>query len=1004
MNTLLYNRSCYSLLSSCLTIDQLTDFAVANGYRAVGLIDRNVMYGAMEFFHSCTDKKLKPLYGLEISVSVNDNEYPFVLLCRNNRGFRELISISTDICINKTVYDKDRLNSISDNIYIIDVCYGGLLEKNINNCAEVLNWYKEKNIFIGLKPSKGIYDYQLNRQISDLAFNNGLTTVAMPLALYCDAEDYQAFNVMQQINNSSVISESNSKYGFNLLDLESYYRLYDEINRINTERIAEVCSVDLDTMEKASLPDYRTGEISDRKLYLREYSRLGLVKRFEGESVPGEYYRRLQYELDVITSMGFENYFLIVWDIIRYARRNNINVGIGRGSVAGSLVAYCLGITHIDPIKYGLIFERFLNPERITLPDIDIDIPDNKRTQVIEYVKDTYGRENVSNIIAFSTFAPKQVLRDVGSVLSVSEGTLNIILNCIPANYKGALQELYDSNDRFRQAVDSEEKTQKMYGIACRLEGLPKQVTTHAAGIIVSKQPLINYIPLIGYNDGYSSQYTMKYLEELGLIKIDFLGLRNLRIIDDILHDINENINILKIDLQDHPTYQMIAGGNTSGIFQLESEGMRNLIRQLKPDSFNEIVDIVALYRPGPMKFIPDYIEARKSGRINYIHPDLKDILQPTYGVMIYQEQVMQIAQRIAGFSYGKADILRKAISKKNERDIQALRNDFIAGANSNHYSIDTAEEIFRQIERFASYGFNKSHSVAYAYIAYQQAYLKAHYPLAFYKTMLNDVTGNKPKTNQFLAECRRNNVRFKAPDINVSEDTYIIDNDSIVAPLTIVKGLDRNTVRALVSERKHNGLFRDYIDFISRCYVLKINEEQIMLLILSGCCDSFKETRATMLANISIIITYAKTCYSELTGALDYSLASQPALQRYTELADRNKKQRQIIDIYINGHPVEAYRRRYPDAINAQTALKTRGHVALVVRSRKVSEHFLQESQTTMCFIDREDETGMISLALMPEVYSRNKGLIAKDTIYYVEGDIGTRDSVRVRRITKLD
>ena len=337
-----------------------------------------------------------------------------------------------------------------------------------------------------MKPGKGIYDYQLNHQISDLAFNNGLTTIAMPLALYCDGEDYQAFNVMQQINNSSVISESNSKYGFNLLDLESYYRLYSEIDRINTERIAEVCNVDLGTMEKASLPDYRTGEISDRKLYLREYSRLGLVKRFEGETVPTEYYRRLHYELDVITSMGFENYFLIVWDIIRYARRNNINVGIGRGSVAGSLVAYCLGITHIDPIKYGLIFERFLNPERITLPDIDIDIPDNKRTQVIEYVKDTYGRENVSNIIAFSTFAPKQVLRDVGSVLSISEGTLNIILNCIPANYKGTLQELYASSDRFRQAVDSEEKTQRMYAIACRLEGLPKQVTTHAAGIIVS--------------------------------------------------------------------------------------------------------------------------------------------------------------------------------------------------------------------------------------------------------------------------------------------------------------------------------------------------------------------------------------------------------------------------------------------------------------------------------------------------------------------------------------
>ena len=1004
MYTLLYNRSSYSILSSCLSIDRLTDFAWRNGYQAVGLIDQNVMYGVMEFQQACSRRSLKPLYGLEINVTINERKYPYVLLARNLDGFRELMRVSSQINAEHVEYDRERLEALSDNLFIIDVCYGGYLEKNIRNASETVQWYKQHNIFIGLKPAKGIYDYQLNSEISNIAFESGLTPIAMPLGLYENEDDFQAYRVFQQLNNEESISESNSKYGYNLLEYNEYSKLYDEVSRRNAERLADLCNVDITQMEKASLPDYRGSEISDKALYLRELAKVGLRKRFDGRDVPENYYRRLLYEVDVINSMGFENYFLIVWDIIRFARNNGINVGIGRGSAAGSLVAYCLGITHIDPIRYGLLFERFLNPERISLPDIDIDIPDDRRSEVIDYVRKTYGDENVGRIVSFNTFAARAVINDVGSALGIPDNVISLITRNIPENYKGSIKELYQSSERFAQAINSSDATVRLYDIACRLEGLPRGLTTHPAGIVIASKPLINYVPLTSYGQGLTCQYEMSYLEGLGLIKIDLLALRNLKIINDILDEIPEKLNMLKIDLEDRDTYEMLCHGDTTGIFQLESEGMRNLIHQVQPHHFTELVDIIALYRPGPMKFIPDYVNAKKSGRINYVHPDLKEILEPTYGVMIYQEQVMQASQKIAGFSYGKADILRKAISKKNESDIQALRNDFIAGALSNGYDSKTAEEIFRHIERFAEYGFNKSHSVAYASTSYQQAYLKTHYPLVFYKTVLNDIIGNKDKSNQYLSECRKNRVKISGPDVNRSAEEYMVVDQGILAPLTIIKGLDRGIVRKLIQERDTNGLYRDFTDFICRGTLLKINEDQFRLLILSGSCDCFKLTRATMLANMGIIITYGKTCYNESTGLLDYSLASPPAMQIYPEMKDKGKLENSIVEIYINGHPVEEYKKDYPEVISSHKALQVRGNVKVIIKSRKIKEHYLQESGTTMCFIDGEDETGNISLAIMPELYGQVRDKIKKNVIYYAEGDIGKRDSIRVRKLIQLD
>ena len=575
---------------------------------------------------------------------------------------------------------------------------------------------------------------------------------------------------------------------------EEMVELYDEDDLAASDKIAQMCHVEM-KFPKAILPKFKNRYGMSSEEFLRRLCHKGLEKRMQYQKIPSVYEQRLRYELDVIISMGYADYFLIVWDFIRFAKTQDIYIGPGRGSAAGSLVAYCLGITHADPIRYHLLFERFLNPERVSMPDIDTDFPDDRRDEVIAYVHDLYGEHHVSHIITFNTLAAKQVLRDVGKAMQVAPRQIDLLCKLVPNRPKVTLQDAYQERVKFKQMINSGEQMRKLFAIALQLEGLPRHSSLHAAGIILSNEDISNVCPLIDVDEGMcATQFTMEYLEELGLIKMDFLGLRNLTIIDEIVHQINakeKRLDIMHIPLDDAKTYQLIRSVDTVGVFQLESEGMKNLIRKMKPTCFEDIVATVALFRPGPMENIPRYLECRTHPeKVDYLHPDLKSILENTYGVMIYQEQVMQIAQTMAGFSLGKADNLRKAISKKKGKELQSLREDFVEGAKQKGYEESLAIRVYELIMKFANYGFNRSHSVAYGMIAYQMAYLKANAPLYFFTALLNSVIGSETKTSEYVFEARKRHIEILLPSVNQSSNQYEIEGNALRFPLVGIKGI----------------------------------------------------------------------------------------------------------------------------------------------------------------------------------------------------------------------
>ena len=580
------------------------------------------------------------------------------------------------------------------------------------------------------------------------------------------------------------------------------------------------------------------------------------------QKIPSVYEQRLRYELDVIISMGYADYFLIVWDFIRFAKTQDIYIGPGRGSAAGSLVAYCLGITHADPIRYHLLFERFLNPERVSMPDIDTDFPDDRRDEVIAYVHDLYGEHHVSHIITFNTLAAKQVLRDVGKAMQVAPRQIDLLCKLVPNRPKVTLQDAYQERVKFKQMINSGEQMRKLFAIALQLEGLPRHSSLHAAGIILSNEDISNVCPLIDVDEGMcATQFTMEYLEELGLIKMDFLGLRNLTIIDEIVHQINakeKRLDIMHIPLDDAKTYQLIRSVDTVGVFQLESEGMKNLIRKMKPTCFEDIVATVALFRPGPMENIPRYLECRTHPeKVDYLHPDLKSILENTYGVMIYQEQVMQIAQTMAGFSLGKADNLRKAISKKKGKELQSLREDFVEGAKQKGYEESLAIRVYELIMKFANYGFNRSHSVAYGMIAYQMAYLKANAPLYFFTALLNSVIGSETKTSEYVFEARKRHIEILLPSVNQSSNQYEIEGNALRFPLVGIKGIGNAVSNVLIEERQKRGNFKDFFDFVARMEGQKLGKKTMEMLIFAGALDEFKINRSSLLASLDDAIRY---------------------------------------------------------------------------------------------------------------------------------------------------
>ena len=1017
----LHVRSAYTLLESTLTISKIIELTLRYGYRAVALTDRKVMHGAMAFYHACKQKGIKPIFGLEVTCEEEDVLYSFVVLAKNDEGYQSLLKLSTYLNTQKEKLTLQQLASYTKQCVVLTAGDQSSLETYlINEDMDQIKRYVTNchQLFPCFYVSIAANDSRLlrikNALLKDICHELQIRTVALSRIYFGEQEDEESYKTLCAIQQGVSIYDKTLHYS-----PRRYYRtqeematLYDEDDLATTDEIANLCNVTFH-FKKATLPSFKNKFDVSSAEYLTQLCYKGLAKRMHFQRIPQSYKERLDYELSVIIDMQYADYFLIVWDFIRFAKTQNIYIGPGRGSAAGSLVAYCLGITHADPMKYDLLFERFLNPDRISMPDIDTDFPDDRRDEVIQYVRSLYGEKRVAHIVTFNTLAAKQVLRDVGRAMQINARQVDMLCKQVPNLVKVTLKYAYDHNPRFKQMVESSKELRELFTTSLRLEGLPRHTSQHAAGIILSDEDIETVCPLIEVDDGVcATQFTMEYLEELGLIKMDFLGLRNLTIIDEIVQRINETreqkLDILHIPLDDEKTFRLIQDVDTVGVFQLESEGMKNLIRKMKPKNFEDIVATIALFRPGPMENIPEYLRRRESLEdIDYIHPVLKPILHNTYGIMIYQEQIMQIAQTLAGFSLAKADNLRKAISKKQEAELQQLEEDFITGAISLGYEEGLAHKVYDLIMKFANYGFNRSHSVAYGMLAYQMAFLKANAPLYFFSSLLDSVIGAETKTSEYVFEARKRNIKILLPDVNQSSDRYVIEDNALRYPFTGIKNIGYHVCNVIIEERRKKGKFEDLFDFVARVSTKKVNRKTVETLIYAGALDCFSMNRSSMLASLEDAFRYADLVKIEDENqiTINFDLVSKPAPTIVRENKSiRNEKEKEVIGFYLSDHPIFELRQKMDASLKSLVVLgKHKGYVKFLCQIEKTKIHRTKNGDL-MLFAVVLDETSKFDLVCMPNIYNLHGDILVKGNYVFVEGVIDRENSCLVKKLKKID
>ncbi len=944
----------YQLLGSLIKIDELISYALKNNIETLGITDSN-MFSCIEFYNACKKNNIKPIIGIDLDI----NEDKIILYAKNFDGYKNLCKIVTEKNLGNVNYEY--LKKYNENI--ICVCP----YENINNYKNLINIYKDTYISYESKEEK--------RNALIISKN----VVYSKEILYFNESDSEYLKYLYMIRDGKTI-DNKIVYNceFNNFDLN--------IDALETETTYEFSKlIDLEFPKfNFNLPKYSD---KDSTLLLRSLCKKGILKRLNGE-VTKLYSDRLLYELSVIEKMGFVDYFLIVYDFILYAKRNKIYVGPGRGSAAGSLVSYVLGITDIDPIKFNLIFERFLNPERISMPDIDVDLSDIKRNKVVEYVKNKYGKENVANIITFGTLLPKQVIRDVGRTLNLSVEELDKI--CKSIKFKETFKEI-EKDKIFMDIIKSDKRYLKLFDISKKLENLKRHTSIHAAGVVISAESLNNIMPLYNSGDNILTAYSMNFLEELGLLKIDFLGLSNLTIIDNVVSLIKENegidINLNNLQLDDKKTIELFNKVDTVGIFQFESGGMKNFLKGFKINDFNDIVAAIALYRPGPKEMIPTYIR-RKEGKekVSYIIKDLEPILKDTYGIIIYQEQILEILKLIGGYSYAEADKVRRAMSKKKEDIILKEKEIFTKNAINKGYDKKSVIELFNLVLKFADYGFNKSHSVAYSLIGYQMAYLKSNYKEYFMMNLLNMVIGREEKTKEYIDESRILGLQFKNININVSESEYILNEDKkLVFPFTIVKNIGANVSKEIIDERK-KGLFKDFYDFMARTYGQSVNRKVVENLIEVGAFNIFNVNKKAIINNIDKIIDYALLCKD-----LDRSLVLKPEIEEIEDFNDSEilEKEYNSLGFYISNHPVISYKRENMCTLNEIEKYFDK-NVNCIVLTENVKS-ILTKNKEKMAFMTVSDEYKKIECILFPRVYSRFMD-IKKGNIIKLNGKIEKR------------
>ena len=756
-----------------------------------------------------------------------------------------------------------------------------------------------------------------------------------------------------------------------------------------TVQVAKESNIEIE-LGNISLPQFQIPADYNTASYLRELCVDGLHKKVR--NITEEYKNRLEKELNVISKMGFSDYFLIVWDVMKYAHQQNIVTGAGRGSAAASLVAYSLDITDVDPIEYQLLFERFLNEERYTMPDIDLDFPDNKRDQILQYVNEKYGSNHVAQIATFGTFAAKQSLRDSGRVFGLDSKGLKEWSDAIPSISNISLEESYEKSEKLRDLVDESNKNQRIFDTAKKIEGLPRHISTHAAGVVLSFKPLIEKIPIQeGSSELFLTQFTMGDVEKSGLLKMDFLALKNLTILSDSIQFSKYENNGRKIHAKDIPlndleTLDLFKKGDTNGVFQFESDGIKNVLKRIKPSSIEDVIAVNALYRPGPMEQIDSFIK-RKKGKepITYPHDDLRDILEVTYGIMVYQEQVMQVASKLAGYSLSEADQLRRTMSKKIQEEMDAGRKKFVSGAIENGYTEETANDVYDYIDRFANYGFNRAHAVAYSMVAYQLAYFKTHYPLSFFAALMKAYSNSKNKLKMFSLEAKKRSITISSPDINTSEYSFIVKNSSIQLGLNGINGLRRDFINEIIKIRKDKGAFKSLVDFAEKIDEKFLKVSYIEPLIYSGALDKITYNRATALKSLDSIIESVKFSGGSVT-LFEITKSRENKIEEMT-LNERLEKEFEVTGFYFSGHPSEEYNYLRPkNNINFIGELKENKNQRLLGLAKEIKT-IQTKKGVPMSFVQLTDETGTVSLTLFPEEHRRFIKDIHQNDIIMVEG-----------------
>lgn len=1051
----------YSLLDGACRIDRLFDHIKAMGQTACAITDHGVMYGCVAFFDAAKAAGIKPIIGCEVYVATRtrfdkvnriDGNNHLILLCKNETGYKNLIKMVsagfTEGFYSKPRIDKDLLEQYHEGLICLSACLAGeipqaILAGDYERAKQAALYYRDLfgggNYYIELQDHGLEEDQVVLPQLIRLARETGIPMAATNDAHYITKEDAKMQSILLCIQTGKTIADADRmEFQTDEFYLKSTDEMYDLFSMVpeaceNTNKIAEQCNFEF-TFGETKLPYFKAPDGMENQAYFEKLCWEGLERRYPGK-VTDALKERLSYEINVVKTMGYTNYYLIVYDFINYAKSRDIPVGPGRGSGAGSLAAYCVGITDIDPIRYNLIFERFLNPERVSMPDFDVDFCYERRQEVIDYVNEKYGRDHVAQIVTFGTMAARAAVRDVGRVMGMSYQDVDRVAKLIPMELKMTLKKALEVSPDLKALYDADSQVHELIDTSLKVEGMPRHASTHAAGVVITREPATEYVPL-STNDGLPvTQFNMVEIERLGLLKMDFLGLRTLTVIHDtemaVRRTKDPDFRVANIDYDDPDTYEMLTRGETEGIFQLESTGMTQVLMSMRPKNLEDVIALISLYRPGPMDSIPTYLRNRKDpSKVVYQTPQMAHIVDVTNGVVIYQEQVMQICRELAGFSFGQADNVRRAMSKKKLKVMEAEREHFVhgctepgkecAGCVKNGIPESVANQIYDDMISFASYAFNKSHAACYAYVAFQTAYLKCHYPHEFMAALLTSVLDNTAKVIEYTSECQRIGIKVLPPDINVSRGGFTVDGESIRFGLNAVKSVGRNLIDAVVKDRK-NRPYRGLYDFCKRLHGNELNRRALENLVKAGAFDALEPTRRGMIDSAEGVLKSVETdARQNLEGQMDlFGMMGGEEEQAATDYKIPNtpeypasellKMEKEVSGLYLSGHPLDAYRPQIRQ-ISTCTIADLQGEEARRFDNQNVTilctvvknKIMTTKSNTLMAFTTVEDLTGTMELLIFPRVLAECRAALQENAVVVANGRVSVKEEEAARLIVE--